>query len=306
MPKNTRAPLVSVIIPCYNSGATLEEAVASALKQTYSQVEIIIVDDGSTDDFTRDLLRSYLRPKTAIYHIPHSGPAQARNFAIAKARGKYILPLDADDRIHPRYLEKAVPVMEKNERIGIVYCRAQFFGGRSGEWVLPRYSLENILVDNPIFNTALFRKKAWEQVGGYNVNMTHGMEDYDFWLSLIEQEKCRVHRINQVLFYYRIRNGSRTARMAQNGHEAEMFTRIFYNHQALFLHDRHMRCLFRRRVEMVNEIKHLQHMINFSPALKIEKRLEKYPRARVAYYRFFDGLVYLIRGWRWLWRRLIP
>lgn len=291
-------PLVSVIIPCYNAGLFLDEAVVSVLKQTYPRVEIIIVDDGSTDPATRRLLRDYRRPNTVVHRIAHGGPSRARNAAIARAQGAYILPLDADDKIAPAYLKKAVAIMERDEGVGIVYCRAAFFGQRRGEWILPDYSLDHMLFDNVIFSTALFRKKAWKRAGGYNPNLTEGMEDYDFWLSLIEQGNCRVRKLNQVLFYYRVRDDSRTALMLKNGKEAEMFTRIFYNHRRLFLRQGNMLRFYERRVAMARQNNRLQQLIGNSPALRIEKQLERYPRLRAWYHGCFGALIRMARAWR--------
>src|SRR5437879_507126 len=96
-------PVVSVIIPCFNQGATLDEAVASVLNQTFTDFEIVIVNDGSTDPFTSELLANYHRPRTRVITTANGGLAAARNTAIRNSRGKYILPLDADDRIAPEY-----------------------------------------------------------------------------------------------------------------------------------------------------------------------------------------------------------
>ena len=89
---------VSVIIPCYNQGQYIEEAVKSVLAQTYQNFEIIIVNDGSTDEFTNKLLSDYDKQKTKVLHTDNQGLASARNNGIKVAKGKYILPLDADER----------------------------------------------------------------------------------------------------------------------------------------------------------------------------------------------------------------
>ena len=94
-------PKVSVIIPCYNQGACLEEAVDSVLAQTFQDFEILVVNDGSTDEATIRMLGKYERPKTRVIHTDNQGLAMARNNGIREARGAYILPLDADDKIGP-------------------------------------------------------------------------------------------------------------------------------------------------------------------------------------------------------------
>ncbi len=302
MPKKPAHSLVSVVIPCYDSARFLDEAVDSVLASTYPAVEVVVVDDGSRDPETRRVLEGFARPRTRVCRIEHCGPSGARNFGIRQAQGSYILPLDDDDRIHPQYIAKAAKVLTHDPAVGIVYCRARCFGARQDEWRLPPYSLENMLADNCIFTSALFRKRDWERVGGYNPNMVHGMEDYDFWLSLIERAGAEVVQLDQVLFYYRVQDVSRTVLMEVNGHEAEMFTTLFYNHRELFLRGRNMRHLFGKRVQLVRELRKLEHLVNQSPVLKVEKRLNRFPRLRWLYYRFYDLLIWVLHRLRWMRR----
>ena len=225
-------PKLSVVIPCYNHGKYVHEAVESVLNQTYQDFEIIIVNDGSTDEFTNNLLTDYKMPKTRIIHTDNQGLASARNNGIKEARGEYILPLDADDRIGKEYLEEAVDILDKNLDIGIVYCEAEFFGEIIGKWDIPEYSIEEMLIDNVIFCSGFFRKKDWEKVGGYDSEMVYGWEDYDFWLSLIETGVL-VHRIPKVLFYYRAYDSS-MVRSKTKDEKVEMFVKIFNKHQSLY------------------------------------------------------------------------
>lgn len=197
--------LVSIIIPCYNQGKFIDEAVESVLSQTFQDFEIIIINDGSTDEFTNEFLKTYSRPKTTIITTKNNGVSTARNIGIKAAKGKYILPLDADDRILPSYIEKAVKVIESNEKIGIVYCEAEFFGAKTGKWILENYNFPGILSHSYIFCTGLFKKSAWEKVDGYKSEMIKALEDYEFWLSLIEIGE-EVYQIPEVLFQYRQHN----------------------------------------------------------------------------------------------------
>ena len=119
-------PRVSVVIPCFDHGRFIDEAVDSVLAQTYRDFEIVIVNDGSTDENTNRLLSSYQRPHTSVLQTPHRGLAGARNLGIAHASGEYILPLDADDRIGPTYCERAVALLDSNDALGIVYCEAEY------------------------------------------------------------------------------------------------------------------------------------------------------------------------------------
>lgn len=225
-------PMVSVIIPCYNHGQYLDEAVHSVLEQTYQDFEIIVIDDGSTNEKTLEILETYDRPKTRLIRMSHQGLAKARNNGITACTGKYILPLDADDKIGCTYLEKAVGVLEANERVGIVYCKAEFFGEASGKWELPAYQFPSILHGNVIFCSAFFRKSDWAKVNGYNPNMIYGWEDYDFWLSLIELGRD-VFSIPETLFYYRKRSDSMVTMMTC---EQVMYSyaQLFRNHPRLY------------------------------------------------------------------------
>lgn len=229
---NSQNPQVSLVIPCYNHGLYIDEAVKSVLEQSYKNIEIIIVNDGSTDEHTINILNKYEKKKPRVIHINNQGPSIARNNGIKISNGKYILPLDADDKIGSTYVEKAVEVLEQNKNIGIVYCEAELFGQKIGKWELPEYHFPEILLGNVIFSTALFRKSDWEKVNGYNPNMIYGWEDFDFWLSLIELGR-EVFRIPEVLFFYRQLPGSRNNSMKPE-YVVKSYTQLFKNHPKLY------------------------------------------------------------------------
>lgn len=225
---------VSVIMPCYNDGKYIMEAIDSIVKQTYQNWELIIVDDGSDDEETKRIINEIQNPKIKVFHTEHLRPAGARNYGIQKAEGTYILPVDSDDRIHEEYMEKAVKMIESNPRIGVVYCKAELFGEKSGSWNLPDYSFKHMLLDNIVFVTALFYKSDWEKVGGFNTSMAQGMEDYDFWLSILglEREICQ---IPEALFYYRIKPVSRTTNFQDNCVQVQnTYQQIYYNHKEFY------------------------------------------------------------------------
>lgn len=223
---------VTVVIPCYNQGNFVKEAVASVQTQTFQDIEIVIVNDGSTDDSTNKILQDYENTPVRILTTDNQGLASARNNGIRKAHGKYILPLDADDRIAPTYIEQAVRQLDTREELGIVYCEAELFGAVKTQWLLPEFSLKEMLLDNVIFCSAMFRKSDWERIGGYDPGMIYGWEDYDFWLSLIELG-CEVYQIPEVLFFYRVASDS-MVRSRERWQKVAMFKRIFKRHQKLF------------------------------------------------------------------------
>lgn len=236
------SPLVSVIIPCYNYGAYLPEALASVAGQAYRDCEVLVVNDGSTEVGTLEVLREYERRGGRVLHTENRGPAAARNHGIRHAGGKYVLPLDADDRIVPGFLEQGVAVMESDPNVGIVYGLVELFGEQTGLWELPDYAPERLLYDNMIVATALFRRKDWMEVGGYDPRMVHGWEDWDFWLSLVEHGRSVV-RLPQVTFHYRVRSASRTGGMTF-AQKLTMFLRLVAGHWRLYL--RHWPALFRK------------------------------------------------------------
>jgi glycosyltransferase involved in cell wall biosynthesis len=228
-------PLISVIIPCYNYAHFLPEAVESVLRQTYSHFECIIINDGSSDN-TEEISQKYCMLDKRVKYIKqeNQGLSSARNTGISIAVGKYILPLDADDRISPDYANKAVAVLEDNPNIGIVYCDALFFGSTTTKFQLKPYSFPEILIVNMIFASAFFRKKDWGTCGGYNTNMKLGWEDYDFWLSIIELGR-EVYKIPDVLFYYR--QGHSSMRDVTDKNYAQIHAQIAQNHSALYLNN---------------------------------------------------------------------
>lgn len=231
---NFSSPKVSVIIPYFNDGAYISETIASVKAQTYKNIEIILVDDGSTEE---DSIRAFdliAEPDIKKYREKNAGPSAARNLGISYAAGKYILPLDADDIIDVTYIEKAVQYMEAHEDCGIVYCEAEFFGARSGKWELPPFTMRQMLHNNLIFVTALFRRVDWEKVGGYDTRMKYGVEDYDFWLSLLELGR-KVYRLPEVLFFYRIKSVSRSTRFSDNAEKyMETYDYILHKHKKLY------------------------------------------------------------------------
>ncbi len=248
------SPTVSVIMPCYNQGQYLDEAVGSVFAQTYQNFEIIVINDGSTDPETQRLLQDYDKPGVKVIHTGNHGPASARNTGIKASTGKYILPLDADDRIAPTYLEQAVQILEVDPAIGIVYCLADFFGEKTGRFELPEYKFPDILLGNMIFNSSFYRKADWEKVGGYRENF-RGWEDYDFWLSLIELGR-EVYRIPEVLYFYRQIATSRSNSMQQQ-HWVEDYTRLFHNHPSLYADN--IQVLFEHLVHLREDV-HQTHL----------------------------------------------
>jgi glycosyltransferase involved in cell wall biosynthesis len=196
-------PFVSVVIPCYNHGQYVEEAVQSILEQTLQDFEIIVVNDGSTEEETLRILNSLELPKTRVIHLlQNRGLPAARNAGIREAQGKYICCLDADDKLHPTYLEKTTAMMESNSGISFVGSWMQVFGNESRVWYAKQFDPDEILYANQFGPPSVFRKVVWEQVGGFFEEMREGFEDWEYWIRLTAHG-FRGYRISEKLIFYR-------------------------------------------------------------------------------------------------------
>lgn len=219
---------LSIIIPCYNGAEFLSETLDCLQKQTIKDWECVIVNDGSADN-SLQIMREY-EAKDSRYKVidkKNEGVSIARNVAIAASSGKYILPLDSDDLIDPTYAEKAIDYLEKHPDVTLVYCRANYFGGRNEEWILPEYSYEQLLLDNPIFCSCVYRREDYDKTEGYNTNMKKGLEDWDFLLSLLNKDS-KVYQIPKILFFYRKQGDSRTDIAVKN--HKDLCNQIVANH----------------------------------------------------------------------------
>lgn len=205
---STMRPLVSVVIPVYNMEAYLVETLDSILASDYPALEIVIMDDGSRDN-SLALARQYAanHPAVSVYTQKNAGVCVARNQAIARARGEYILPVDADDLISSTFISSAVQVLEEDASIKAVFCQAEFFGAKQGEWKLPAFSLSLLARKNmlPIF--ALYRRSDWERIGGYCEDII-AREDWEFWIAMLK-DGGRVVRLPEIGLYYRVRPQSK-------------------------------------------------------------------------------------------------
>ena len=203
-------PKVSVIIPCYNQGRYIDEAVDSVLSQSFQDFEIIIVNDGSTDEYTNQLLKAYNKPKTTVIHTENKGVSAARNTAIRNSTGEYILPLDADDKIEKTYLEKAAKILDENKNIKLVYCDIKYFGMNTGTEIFPSFDIKYFLLKNTIHVSGFFRRTDYNKTTGYDENIKSGLEDWEFWISLLKTGG-HVKKINETLLFYRRYDTSRQA-----------------------------------------------------------------------------------------------
>lgn len=206
--KQAKADLVSVIIPVYNMAEYVGETLESVLSSTYLDIEVIVVDDGSTDD-SLHVIKRYAEKdgRISFFSQKNCGVCVARNNAVLRAKGKYILPVDSDNKISPNFISLAVSCFEKDPVLKVVAPGAVFFGERTGEWKLPPFSLKLLARKNIMDTCALYKKEDWERVGGYCEDII-AREDWEFWISILK-DGGGVLRLSEPLLYYRVREGSK-------------------------------------------------------------------------------------------------
>lgn len=194
--------LVSVIIPCYNCTNTIQETIESVQKQTYSNIEILAINDGSLDktESTLDLL-ALKYDNLTVFNIQNSGQSAARNFGAKKAQGHYFLFLDSDDTIEATYLKKAISFFNINKKLKIVYSKSLLFGSLNEKWNLPLFKMSDFLLENCIHVSALHRATTFKKAGGFDEKLSF-YEDWDLWIRIISSEE-EVYQIPEFLFNYR-------------------------------------------------------------------------------------------------------
>ena len=232
-------PLVSVIIPCFNYGAYIEEAIRSVVAQTFAALEIIVVDGGSTDADTLERLRRMeaerLPGVSFFYREGRHLVGDNRNYGISRARGRYVCCLDADDMLDPTYCEVAVFLAE-GYGFDLVYSSLQCFGNSDFRWLLTDARFPAIAVRNEISTTALFRKADWAHTGGFcdwPAGDDHIPEDWEFWVRLMAYG-CRAKSIRAPLLLYRVHHGSLSS---VSDMDPDRQSRGIQAHNALLLSD---------------------------------------------------------------------
>lgn len=195
--ERTRRPLVSVVIPCFNQVRYLRDAIESVVKQSYTRHEIVVVDDGSTDDSARIPLE-YSEIKLICQN--NRGLSAARNAGLAASVGEYVVFLDADDRLLPEALESAVACIEAQPECAFVYGRYELIGvdGEPLSSSPVRRTIGDYYLDLLRYNyigmhaTVMYRRSLLEAVGGFNTSL-RACEDYDLFLRIARLHPIRAH-----------------------------------------------------------------------------------------------------------------
>lgn len=203
-----KTPLVSVVVPVYNMELFLSETLDSILASDYPNFEVVVVDDGSKDASYRVACEYAAKDaRVKAYTQPNGGACAARNHAVRLSRGEFILPVDADNLIEPNLISEAVAAILADSSVKVVAPRADFFGGRTGEWKLPCFSLHLLARKNIMDTCALYRRTDWERTGGYCEDII-AREDWEFWIGVLKNGG-KVVKLPDIGLHYRIRNVSK-------------------------------------------------------------------------------------------------
>ena len=234
MPSEASTPDVSIIVPVFNAGRHLEQALASVAAQTHRDFEVVVIDDGSTEHRTLALLEAAARrPGVTLLRTENRGPAAARNLAIERARGAYILPLDADDYLAPAFLERTVSVPDADSHVAICHTWVGLVGEHRGVWRTGPLALPELASRCTVHVTSLYRRHVWVDVGGYDPSFVDGAEDWDFWLGAAARG-WQGRGIPEVLAYYRRGPTSRERRARAPDVSARLMRRLVEKHRALY------------------------------------------------------------------------
>ncbi|RFC55953.1 glycosyltransferase [Brumimicrobium aurantiacum] len=225
---------LSIVIPYYNLGEFIMDTIHSLKKITVSNVEIIIVNDGSTDAHSIKVLDQIKADKSiTIYNKPNQGLSLARNFGAKKSTGTYLAFLDADDTVSPEYYERAIEVLKQYKNVSFIGCWAQYFGESTDIW--PTFNPEPpyLLTHNMINSSALvYKREDFLSYGQNDPNMVYGMEDYDSVISMVKNG-ARGLSFPELWWQYRIRKNSMAQSFTKNK-ELYLYRKISEKHKGFF------------------------------------------------------------------------
>ncbi len=223
------SPKISIIIPCYNQGKFLAEALDSVLRQTLTEWEAIIVDDGSTDN-SAQVSQKYVSGDERIKYVyqKNAGPSAARNKGVCLAESSLIFFLDGDDKIDEKLLEVGVGYMVTHERCKLFYTRAEYFGAYQGAFGLNYTSYKDLLVSNSIICACIVRRSDFERIGGFDEQL-FGYEDWEFFIRLLYHDDA-IYQEPATMFYYRVNNNPNSVNVIAKNNSSEKTMYIYQKH----------------------------------------------------------------------------
>ena len=236
-PSAAERPQVTIVIPCFNDGEYLVDAIASVERTVAAPYELLIVNDGSRDLHTLGLLDRLRRAGYRVIDQENEGLARARNRGIAEAGAEIVLPLDADNQLLPQFVDAALEVLARSPSVMGVYGDRRESGLRSGRVAVGVPDLDRLLCGNYIDACAVIRREAWRACGGYDATMpAQGMEDWDLWLSMLERG-FTLHRLDMETFDYRVRPGSMLSRTQAPDVRASLERYVLAKHASFYLQE---------------------------------------------------------------------
>jgi hypothetical protein len=222
---------LSVIVPCHDDGEFLIESVASVERHAPDSTELVIVNDGSSQPRTIAVLDALRGAGYRIIDQPHSGLSAARNHGISLSRGRFVLPLDVDNRICEGFADMAVQVLEEQPEVGVVYGDRYDFGMRRGRMHVPEFDLDMLLWENYIDACAIFRRSLWAECDKYDPALG-ALEDWELWISAAERG-WQFYHLNAITFEYRVRPESLLSTTQVSG--PQLHAHILEKHAALYV-----------------------------------------------------------------------
>ena len=221
-------PTISIIVPSYNQGEYLEDCLESAYNQIMPALEIIVVDDGSTDN-SLEIANQYMFKEFPLIESPvrvisqvNKGLPSARNTGIMNAHGDYILPLDADDMLKENAIARITQEIVKTNA-DIVAPSFREFGKSDRDIILAGFTMDELNVANRIGYFSTIRRAALLEIGGYSPRMKFGWEDWHLWFDLFRRGKT-IAILQEVLVMYRVKEKSMIHEA--NAHAEELSAQI--------------------------------------------------------------------------------
>ena len=195
-------PVLSVIMPCYNQAQYIEEAIESVINQSYRNWELIIIDDGSTDN-SFEIAEKYASGDQRIKCLsqPNGGPSKARNNGVKKSVGKYLMFFDSDDKLAPQYFDKGIDYMSSHPNCAVFYSRLKRFGKKNDELTIRFTSYQDHLCSSSLFPTCIIHRTDFERIGGFDEDMK-GYEDWEMFIRLLYHND-NVYQYPEIMFFYR-------------------------------------------------------------------------------------------------------
>ncbi len=221
---------VAVIVPCFNYAKYLDECLISVIGQTYKANEIIVVDDGGSDN-CEEVCKKY--PQVTYFRKENGGLSSARNYGIERCTSNYIMCLDADDKLTPAALEEHVKLL--TDDMTIAQNALMEFGERHTINIPnPQTSLQRIMQSNTIYCNAMYPRKAWVEVEGYDESetMRAGYEDWEFWIRCLAKG-YKVNVSDFIALRYRCHQGQMTQATAWPKRQ-KLYNYIYKKHIDLY------------------------------------------------------------------------